>query len=344
VQAATYRRITEVALVLLVAIVVTGAGVRLTGSGLGCTDWPRCTDTTFTPSSDLHARIEFANRLITGLVSAAVAAAVLGSLRLRPRRRDLLWLSWGLVAGVVGQIVLGGLVVLSHLNPWLVQGHFVLSMVLVGNAMVLRHRAGRPAGYRSHPAVTPALARWGWTVVGLSVVVLLTGTLVTGSGPHSGHQEAEPGAGLEARLEAAREVQRLPLAVHDAARVHGATMIVFLGALLWVLVQLRRHHQGHEPLHRAGTWLLTILLLQGGLGYTQYFSGVPPMLVALHILGASLVWVAALHLLLEMIDPSPADRRPLAPGGPLESTASAPAQSGREHTGDHPHGDLVTNR
>ncbi|MBP7632344.1 MAG: COX15/CtaA family protein, partial [Acidimicrobiales bacterium] len=91
-QAATYRRITEVALVLLVAIVVTGAGVRLTGSGLGCTDWPRCTDTTFTPSSDLHARIEFANRLITGLVSAAVAAAVLGSLRLRPRRRDLVWL------------------------------------------------------------------------------------------------------------------------------------------------------------------------------------------------------------------------------------------------------------
>jgi cytochrome c oxidase assembly protein subunit 15 len=229
-----------------VAIVVTGAGVRLTGSGLGCTDWPRCTDTTFTPSSDLHARIEFANRLITGLVSAAVAAAVLGSLRLRPRRRDLVWLSWGLVAGVVGQIVLGGLVVLSHLNPWLVQGHFVLSMVLVGNAMVLRHRAGRPAGHRSRPTVTPALARWGWAVVGLAVVVLLTGTLVTGSGPHSGHQEAEPGAGLDAQLEAAREVQRLPLAVHDAARFHGLTMIVFLGAVVWVLVQLRRHHHGHE--------------------------------------------------------------------------------------------------
>ena len=336
-QAATYRRITEVALVLLVAIVVTGAGVRLTGSGLGCTDWPRCTDTTFTPSSDLHARIEFANRLITGLVSAAVAAAVLGSLRLRPRRRDLVWLSWGLVAGVVGQIVLGGLVVLSHLNPWLVQGHFVLSMVLVGNAMVLRHRAGRPAGHRSRPTVTPALARWGWAVVGLAVVVLLTGTLVTGSGPHSGHQEAEPGAGLDAQLEAAREVQRLPLAVHDAARVHGLTMIVFLGAVVWVLVQLRRHHHGHEPLRRAGSWLLTVLLLQGALGYTQYFSGVPPMLVATHILGASLVWVAALHLLLVMTDPNPTDQI-----GALESSASAPAESGREHTGDLSHGDLVT--
>lgn len=338
-QVSTYRRITEVALVLLVAIVVTGAGVRLTGSGLGCTDWPKCTETTFTPSSDIYARIEFANRLITGLVSAAVAAAVLGSLRLRPRRRDLVWLSWGLVAGVVGQIVLGGLVVLSHLDPWLVQGHFVLSMVLVGNAMVLRHRAGRPAGFRSHPIVTPALARWAWVVVGLAIVVLLTGTLVTGSGPHSGHNEAEPGAGREAQLEAAREVQRLPLEVHDAARIHGATMIVFLGALVWVLVQLRRHHQGSEPLRRAGSWLLTVLLLQAGLGYAQYFSGVPPMLVALHVLGASLVWIAALHLLLVMTDPNPADL-----GHPLESVAAAPPQSGREHTGDHPHGDLVTDR
>src|SRR5690606_15057928 len=148
-------------LVLLVTIVVTGAGVRLTGSGMGCTDWPRCTETTFTPSSDLHSKIEFANRTVTGLVSAAVAAAVLGSLRLRPRRRDLAKLSLGLVAGVIGQIVLGGLVVLTHLNPWLVQGHFVLSMVLIANALVLRHRAARPAEHRPRPAVTPALVNWG---------------------------------------------------------------------------------------------------------------------------------------------------------------------------------------
>ena len=126
---AAYRRITMAALVLLTAIIVTGAGVRLTGSGLGCTDWPQCTDRTFTPSSDLNARIEFYNRLITGLVSAAVIAAVLGSLRRAPRRRDLTWLSLGLVAGMVGQIVLGGIVVLSHLNPWLVSLHLVLSMV-----------------------------------------------------------------------------------------------------------------------------------------------------------------------------------------------------------------------
>ncbi|MEZ5181298.1 MAG: COX15/CtaA family protein [Acidimicrobiales bacterium] len=162
---AAYRKITMVSLVLLAAIVVTGAGVRLTGSGLGCTDWPRCTDETFTPSSDLHANIEFWNRMITGLVSAAVVAAVLGSLRRAPRRRDLTWLSLGLVAGVLGQIVLGGIVVLTHLNPWLVQGHFVLSMVLVANATVLTHRAGLPDGAEERPIVTPALLRWGWGLV-----------------------------------------------------------------------------------------------------------------------------------------------------------------------------------
>lgn len=334
----TYQRITAAALVLLVMIVVTGAGVRLTGSGLGCTDWPRCTETTFTPSSDLHARIEFANRLVTGLVSVAVAAAVLGSLRLVPRRRDLVVLSLGLVAGVLGQIVLGGLVVLSHLNPWLVQGHFVLSMVLIANALVLRHRARRPADHRTRPSVTPALLRWGHALVGLTVVVLLTGTLVTGSGPHSGHQEAEPGATVAEQLDAASEVRRLPLAVDRAAQVHGVSMLFFLAATIWVLVQLRRHHAGNETLQRSASGLLTVLVLQAGVGYTQYFTGVPPVLVALHVFGASLVFLLALQLLLHMREP---DR---AGGGALESGPGGPAESERDHTGDLANGDLVTER
>jgi cytochrome c oxidase assembly protein subunit 15 len=287
-----------VALVLLVAIVVTGAGVRLTGSGLGCTDWPRCTEETFTPSSDLHAKIEFYNRMITGLVSVAVIVAVLGSLRRAPRRRDLLWLSWGLVGGVLAQIVLGGLVVLTHLNPWLVQGHFVVSMLLVADAAVLTHRAGLPDGIdgrpvAQRPTVTPALIRWGRALVGLCIVVMLTGTLVTGSGPHSGHNEAEPGASRAEQLAAAKDVRRLPIAVHDAARIHGTMMIIFLATTIWVLVQIRRH-QAHGKLAAGATWLLTALILQGGVGYLQYFTDVPPGLVALHVLGASLVWVAVL--------------------------------------------------
>jgi cytochrome c oxidase assembly protein subunit 15 len=300
-----------VALVLLVAIVITGAGVRLTGSGLGCTDWPRCTEETFTPSSDLHAKIEFYNRMITGLVSVAVVLAVLGSLRRAPRRRDLVWLSWGLVGGVVGQIVLGGLVVLTHLNPWLVQGHFVVSMILVADAAVLTHRAGLPDGVPQRPIVTPSLLRWGKALVGLAILVMMTGTLVTGSGPHSGHNEAELGASKREQVEAAREVRRLPIAVHDAARIHGVTMILFLGATIWVLVQIRRH-QPAGKLAATASWLLTVLILQGAIGYTQYFTGVPPGLVALHVLGASLVWVAVLFTLQRMWAPlSPDD-----PGAP----------------------------
>ena len=303
-----YRRITMAALVLLVAIVVTGAGVRLTGSGLGCTDWPKCTETTFTPSTSIHAKIEFWNRMITGLVSLAVIAAVLGSFFRSPRRRDLVWLSLGLVAGVIGQIVLGGLVVLSDLNPWLVQGHFVLSVALVADALVLTHRAGQPDGVPVRPVVTPALMRWGQVLVGVALLVLLTGTLVTGSGPHSGHNEAEAGATAAERARVAAEVRRLPLTVHRAAQVHGLTVWILLAVCTWVLVQIRRH-QPKGRLAATASVLLTLILLQGAIGYTQYFTGVPPALVALHILGASLVWVASLMVLLHM-------RAPLEAGPP----------------------------
>ena len=328
-----YRQVTLVALVLLIVIVVTGAGVRLTGSGLGCTDWPNCTDQRFVADrGDVHAMIEFVNRLITGLVSVAVALAVLGSLRRVPRRRDLTWLSAGLVGGVLAQIVLGAIVVRTDLNPWVVQGHFVVSMVLVLDAAVLTHRAGLPDGERPRPAVTPALLQWGRALVGLAVVVIATGTLVTGSGPHSGHNEAEAGASAAERIQAAREVRRLPIAVHDAARIHGLAMMAFLAVAIWVLVQLRRH-QAPEAIGRAATALLTALLLQGAIGYTQYFTGVPPLLVGLHVLGASLVWVAVLNLAQQMASPLP-----------LVHRGSCPADLGRgiDSTGHLPHGDLVT--
>ncbi|CAN5628092.1 COX15/CtaA family protein [soil metagenome] len=333
VSPALYRRITVVALVLLIFIVVTGAGVRLTGSGLGCTDWPNCTDQRFVADrGDVHAMVEFVNRMITGLVSAAVAFAVLGSLRRAPRRKDLVRWSWGLVAGVLAQIALGAVVVKTDLNPWLVQGHFVVSMLLVFDAVVLAHRAGLPDDVALRPVVTPALVRWGRALVGLATVVILTGTLVTGSGPHSGHQEAEEGASRAEVLEAARQVKRLPIAVHDAARIHGIAMMLFLGATIWVLVQLRRHQPDGGQLVTAGTGLLTVLVLQGAIGYTQYFTGVPPLLVALHVLGASLVWVAVLNLLLEM-------------RAPVVDTGAGPRDSpGEQRAGHLPHGDLVPGR
>ncbi len=314
-----YQRVTVVALVLLVFIVVTGAGVRLTGSGLGCTDWPNCTDKHFVAQLQTHQLVEFVNRLVTGLVSIAVAVAVLGSLRRVPRRRDLLWLSWGLVGGVIAQILLGAVVVKSGLNPWFVQGHFVVSMLLVLDAVVLSHRATLPDEVAVRPSVTPALLRWGRVLVGLAAVVLVTGTGVTGSGPHSGRNPAD-----------VSKIRRLPIHLHDAARIHGIAMMTFLAVTIWVLVQLRRH--GSHDLVRRATALLTVMILQGAIGYTQYFTGVPPLLVGLHVLGASLVWVAVLRVSLAMTAPVGVDvTRPAQSWGDPERTDGVP----------RPYGDLV---
>lgn len=320
----TYRRITAVALALLILIVVTGAAVRLTGSGLGCSDWPNCTDEQFVAPMELHPMVEFVNRLVTGLVSAAVALAVLGSFRRAPRRRDLTWLSLGLVAGVIAQILVGRIVVVSGLNPWWVQAHMVVSVLLVLDATVLTHRAGRLDGVPVRRGVTPATLWWGRVMIGLASVVILTGTLVTGSGPHSGHNENDP-----------EEIRRLPVAVEDASRIHGITVMAFLAVTIWLLVQLRRHDV-HHRLITATTGLLTVLVLQGALGYTQYFTGVPPLLVGLHVFGSMLVWVAAVNVLLDMSVPVPSET-------PLESTAPAPRDLADElGTGHLPDGDLVS--
>jgi heme a synthase len=281
-----YRRVTAVALALLVMIVVTGAAVRLTGSGLGCTDWPNCEDGRLVAPLELHPMVEFVNRMITGLVSLAVIIAVLGSLVREPRRRDLTWLSIGLVGGVIAQIVLGGLVVLFDLNPVLVQGHFVVSMVLVADAVVLHHRAGQPDGPR-RPVVTPLLSRLVLALVVLAAVVILTGTVVTGSGPHAGDEEAK----------------RLPFTVEASARVHGVAMIAFLTTTLAALWRVRSERAPAE-VARSAEALLGILVLQAAVGYTQYFTEIPPLLVGLHVLGATIVWIAVVQLLLRVSAPA----------------------------------------
>src|SRR3954471_11543915 len=156
-----YRRVTLAALVALGVIVVTGAAVRLTGSGVGCPDWPNCDAGHLSPHRDsrYHGAVEFVNRTFTGLVSVVVIVAVLGSLVRRPRRADLTWLSLGLVVGVMGQIVLGGLTVIYGLSPPWVMAHFLVSMLLVADAVVLHHRAGLPDGAPVLPAVS-ARVRW----------------------------------------------------------------------------------------------------------------------------------------------------------------------------------------
>jgi heme a synthase len=282
----TYARVTLVALAALVAIVVTGAAVRLTGSGLGCPDWPTCAEGRIVAPLEYHAMVEFVNRTVTGLVSVAVMLAVLGSLFRAPRRRDLTLLSLGLVAGVIGQIVLGGLVVLFHLWPPLVMGHFVLSMVLLWNATVLHHRARQPDGADLRLAVAPEHLSMGRLLVGAAALAILLGTVVTGSGPHAGSHDGEL-------------IERLPFALDTVARLHGISVILFLVLAVATLRSLLRG--GAAPgVVRAGQLLVGAIVVQGAIGYTQYFLGVPAGLVLLHIAGSVAVWISVLRLVLEM--------------------------------------------
>jgi len=278
----TYRGITLAALVLLSLIVLTGAAVRLTGSGMGCTDWPNCEQEAFIQASNANQEIEQINRLVTGLVSAVVIVAVLGSVLRVPRRRDLTWLSLGLVAGMVGQIVLGGIVVLTHVHPAAVQGHFLLSMVILLNALVLHKRAGEPDGVRLVPVVPSTLRRWVVAVVVAFAVAITTGTIVTGTGPHGGDEEA----------------RRFGFAITSVARVHSITVIATVALLLWVIRLARRDEGTWKRLEDPLTTLLWVAVLQGGIGYAQYFSGVPVLLVALHVTGAVAVWLMAVRVLL----------------------------------------------
>jgi len=294
-----YRRVTLFALVALAFIIVTGGAVRLTGSGLGCPDWPTCARNRVVAPWEYHAMVEFVNRSITGLVSVAVMLAVLGSLVRAPRRRDLVWLSVGLVAGVIGQIVLGGLTVLFELRPGFVMAHFLLSMVLLADAVVLHHRAGRPPG-PTRPVVGRDLLALGRLEVATAGLVIFLGTVVTSSGPHGGDERAE----------------RLPFLLTDVARLHGMAVTLFLVVTLVTLWRLRRAGCP-APLLRRGEVLLAVLVAQGGLGYLQYFTGVPVVLVGFHIAGAAAVWVAVLrfHLGFSMPVAGPVEGSGTEPGG-----------------------------
>ncbi|HET7652732.1 MAG TPA: COX15/CtaA family protein [Acidimicrobiales bacterium] len=302
-SAVAYRRVTLAAQFLLAFIIVTGAAVRLTGSGLGCTDWPTCEAGRVVAPLEYHPMIEFGNRLVTGAVSIVVVLAVLGSLlRVGPRRRDLVRLSLGLVAGVVGQIVLGGVTVLSHLWPPFVMSHFLLSMLILWCAVVLHHRAGEPdatAGRGRVAVVDGTTWRLGRVLVAAAAVVVVMGTVVTGTGPHPGSSGDQL-------------VDRLPFSLHDVARIHGALVMVFLALVLWTIARLVRAGAPGR-VRRRSEWLLAVLVAQAGVGYAQYFLGVPALLVAVHVAGAVAVWVAVLRFSLGMSAPASATVRSAEP-------------------------------
>jgi heme a synthase len=310
-----YRRLVVATLASLVLIMVTGAAVRLTGSGLGCPTVPLCEPDSFTPrsASDTHGMIEWANRQVTGAVMLFTLAAVAGAWRRRPYRRDLFRLSLGLPAWVLANAVVGAMVVLLDLSPVSVIGHFVLSLGAVANAVVLVDRAfepdeawddGRPS---RRPQATPSLITACRLLLVAAACVILTGTLVTGSGPHAGDERAD----------------RLPLDLHGIVRLHGIAMVIFLAATVLVARMAARGDAAPAVVRRLHV-LLVVLVAQGAIGYWQYFTGVPALLVAFHVLGAALVWIAVLRVWLSL-------SVPVAGAPDVREYASAGAGSPREN-------------
>lgn len=283
-----YRHITIAALAALAIIIVTGAAVRLTNSGLGCDDWPNCSSERFVDVSSKHAAIEQINRLFTGVVGAAAIAAVLGAFFRAPRRRDLTALSLLIAGGVVANAVLGGISVLVDLHPLAVQGHLLLSMALIVAGTVLVRRAGEPDGVPREPSVSMVGRRLTWLLFGLTWVAIFTGTLVTGAGPHAGDENAE----------------RLDLDIPSVARVHGVTVIATIAVALVIAWRIRRVPRTDDALMSSiSTWLF-VGVLQAAVGYVQYFNDVPELLVGIHVAGATLVMWATTQVVLDTSRPS----------------------------------------
>lgn len=284
-----FATIARWALWSLVAIVVTGSLVRLTGSGLGCSDWPTCEPGEFVPAADFHGWVEFGNRIVTGLVSAAVVLAVAASWWRRPRRGDLVWWSLGLVAGVIFQIGLGAVTVLTHLSPPIVMSHFLASQVLVSAAVVLAHRASpEPPGGGNGTARLPTQIRTlAWLAATLTAAALWTGTVVTGTGPHGGDEH----------------VERLQYALPSVARIHGITVAVLAAVALLLAFRVRRlaATTGGETTTELGRRIRTVIgvmAVQAAIGYVQYFNELPVLLVALHVIGATLLTITMTRLVL----------------------------------------------
>lgn len=306
------RRVLVANLAAQIAIVVTGGLVRLTGSGLGCPTWPECVPGSYRPVVEqpegIHSGIEFGNRMLTGVVGltalAALAVAVL--LVRRGRRRSLLPLGAAPLLGVVVQAVIGGVTVLTHLHPATVATHFLVSMVLVAVSTALLDRATRSDG--PPRAVVPRGVLWlARALVPLAALVLVLGTVVTGSGPHSGDADTPARFGVDPAL---------------VSRVHADTVLVFVVGVVALLVAVRRLGAPAGARRRVAV-LLGVTLAQGLVGYVQYLTGLPEPLVAAHMLGAALLVVALTRAVLDLQPRVPTGEPSSAPRSDLVERSPA---------------------
>lgn len=273
-------------LVAQIGIVVTGGVVRLTGSGLGCPTWPECVEGSYVPTArqeeSWHKLVEFGNRLLTFVLAALALAAIIGALawwRRSRQRSDILVLAAIPIVGTVVQAVLGGVTVLTGLSPWAVGAHFLVSMAIIAGVTVL---VVRSADAPPEPAARKETRALAWLLLAVTGLVVVLGVIVTGSGPHSGDSDTEARFGFDPRT---------------VAWLHADVVLLFIGLTVGLLVVLRVTNG--PPRARRLVWiLLAVALIQGLIGYGQYFTGLPWALVAIHMLGACLVWMLAVMLVL----------------------------------------------
>ena len=268
--------------VLQVGIIVTGGAVRLTGSGLGCPTWPQCVSGSISPvphqaQGTLHSWIEFGNRLLTGLLFIAIIAAVIGAFRWGKGRSDwkmIRLLALTQIAGIVAQIVLGGITVLTKLNPLSVSLHFLLSIALIPPTLSLRERFLDKARTTVLPT-TKLLIR---VVTALTLVVITLGTVVTGSGPHAGDIQAK----------------RYHIDPRVISWLHADAVIALIGLTiaLWLVIKVSEPLETRSFIGKKVLLFFALLLAQGVIGYIQYFTHLPEALVAAHILGVGLIWLS----------------------------------------------------
>jgi heme a synthase len=260
-------------LIANMVLVVTGGAVRLTGSGLGCPTWPRCTKEAFTPHQalTLHSAIEFGNRMLTfALVAIAVATFVAAyQAAKRTGRTELRTLALVLALGIPAQAVIGGITVLTDLNPWVVSFHLLCSLAIIGLAVLFLRLVDGPLPAATAPAAVRGLA---WTMFAAGWAVLYVGTVVTGSGPHAGDEKA-PRNGLD------------PL---QLSQLHADLVLLFIGLTIGLLFALRATGARQEATRAAGL-LVIAEIAQGGIGFVQYFTDLPIVLVGFHMLGASVI-------------------------------------------------------
>ncbi|ARZ70697.1 cytochrome c oxidase subunit XV assembly protein [Streptomyces albireticuli] len=293
------RRAAFACVVMAVVIVVTGGAVRLTQSGLGCPTWPTCTEDSLTPTPEMgiNGVIEFTNRMLTYVLCAVVGLAIVAARAREPRRRGLTRLGWAQFWLVASNGIIGGITVLTGLNPYIVGSHFLAATALLTVAVVMWRRACE-GDEEPRDLVARPVRQLSWVLVVSTALLIVIGTVVTGSGRHAG--------------DAKKDVHRIPLDVREITQLHVDFVCVVLGLTVALWFVLRAVKAPAGPARRVAE-MLAVLLLQGAVGFVQYFNDSPELLVGTHMFGSCLVWIAVLRVFLSLRDrgelvalPSPA--------------------------------------